>query len=136
MYKTILYSIENIDSVAKNILSLNLKSKIYLLYGNMGAGKTTLIKSIVKVLGIDGIAKSPTFSIVNEYYNGDKIYHFDLYRIKDKSELIDIGIDEYVNGENICFIEWPDLVIDLLPEKYNILTLDNISDKQRKLTIK
>tara|TARA_B100000427_G_scaffold261294_1_gene225803 strand:- start:369 stop:779 length:411 start_codon:yes stop_codon:yes gene_type:complete len=136
MYKTILYSIENIDSVAKNILSLNLKSKIYLLYGNMGAGKTTLIKSIVKVLGIDGIAKSPTFSIVNEYYNGDKIYHFDLYRIKDKSELIDIGIDEYVNGENMCFIEWPDLVIDLLPEKYNILTLDNISDKQRKLTIK
>jgi len=135
MYKTILYSIENIDDVAKKILSLNLKSKIYVLYGKMGAGKTTLIKSMAKELRIDSIAKSPTFSIVNEYYNGDKIYHFDLYRIKDKNELIDIGIDEYVSGKNICFIEWPDLVIDLLPEKYNILTLDNISDKQRKLTI-
>ena len=94
MDKTILYSIENIDNVAKKILSLNLKSKIYVLYGKMGAGKTTLIKSMAKELGIDSIAKSPTFSIVNEYYNGDKIYHFDLYRIKDKNELIDIGIDD------------------------------------------
>ena len=135
MEKSIIYSIENIQDVAKKILSLNVKSKIYVLYGNMGAGKTTLIKSMVKELGIYGIANSPTFSIINEYYNGDKIYHFDFYRIKDKNELLDIGINEYINGNNICFIEWPNLVIDMLPEKYNILTLENMSDKERKLTI-
>ena len=135
MEKSIIYSIENIQDVAKKILSLNVKSKIYVLYGNMGAGKTTLIKSMVKELGIYGIANSPTFSIINEYYNGDKIYHFDFYRIKDKNELLDIGIEEYISGNNICFIEWPDLVIELLPKNYNTLKLEVISNTERKLTI-
>ncbi len=135
MEKSIIYSIDEIKDVAKNILSLNLNSKIYILDGAMGSGKTTLIKSIVEKLDIDGVANSPTFSIINEYYNGDKIYHFDFYRIKTKNELLDIGIDEYINGKNICFIEWPDLVIDMLPKKYNTLKLEVVSDKKRKLTI-
>jgi len=135
MEKSIIYSIDEIKDVAKNILSLNLNSKIYILDGAMGSGKTTLIKSIVEKLDIDGVANSPTFSIINEYYNGDKIYHFDFYRIKTKNELLDIGIDEYINGKNICFIEWPDLVIDMLPKKYNSLKLEVVSDKKRKLTI-
>ncbi len=91
MEKSIIYSIDEIEDVAKKILSLNLNSKIYILYGNMGSGKTTLIKSIVEKLDIDGVVSSPTFSIINEYYNGDKIYHFDFYRIKTKNELLDIG---------------------------------------------
>ena len=135
MEKSIIYSIDEIEDVAKKILSLNLNSKIYILYGNMGSGKTTLIKSIVEKLDIDGVANSPTFSIINEYYNGDKIYHFDLYRIKDMDELLDIGIEEYVNGSNICFIEWPDLVIEMLPKNYNTLKLEVISNNERKLTI-
>jgi len=135
MEKSIIYSIDEIESVAKKILSLKLNSKIYILYGNMGSGKTTLIKSIVEKLNIDSIANSPTFSIINEYYNGDKIYHFDFYRIKDMDELLDIGIEEYVSGNNICFIEWPDLVIELLPENYNTLKLEVVSNNERKLTI-
>jgi len=135
MEKSIIYSIDEIEDVAKKILSLNLNSKIYILYGNMGSGKTTLIKSIVEKLDIDSVANSPTFSIINEYYNGDKIYHFDLYRIKDMDELLDIGIEEYVNGSNICFIEWPDLVIEMLPKNYNTLKLEVVSNNERKLTI-
>ena len=135
MEKSIIYSIDEIEDVAKKILSLNLNSKIYILYGNMGSGKTTLIKSIVEKLGINGIANSPTFSIINEYSNGDKIYHFDFYRIKNKNELLDIGIDEYVNGKNICFIEWPDLVVDMLPKNYNTLKLEVVSNNERRLTI-
>ena len=135
MGKSIIYSIDEIEDVAKKILSLNLNSKIYILDGVMGSGKTTLIKSIVEKLGINGIANSPTFSIINEYSNGDKIYHFDFYRIKNKNELLDIGIDEYVNGKNICFIEWPDLVVDMLPKNYNTLKLEVVSNNERRLTI-
>ena len=135
MEKSIIYSIDEIEGVAKKILSLNLNSKIYILYGNMGSGKTTLIKSIVEKLDIDGVVSSPTFSIINEYYNGNKIYHFDFYRIKDTDELLDIGIEEYVNGSNICFIEWPDLVIEMLPKNYNTLKLEVVSNNERKLTI-
>jgi len=135
MGRSIIYSIDEIEDVAKKILSLNLNSKIYILDGVMGSGKTTLIKSIVEKLGINGIANSPTFSIINEYSNGDKIYHFDFYRIKNKNELLDIGIDEYVNGKNICFIEWPDLVVDMLPKNYNTLKLEVVSNNERKLTI-
>jgi len=135
MGRSIIYSIDEIEDVAKKILSLNLNSKIYILDGVMGSGKTTLIKSIVEKLGINGIANSPTFSIINEYSNGDKIYHFDFYRIKNKNELLDIGIEEYVNGSNICFIEWPDLVIEMLPKNYNTLKLEVVSNNERKLTI-
>lgn len=135
MGRSIIYSIDEIEDVAKKILSLNLNSKIYILDGVMGSGKTTLIKSIVEKLGINGIANSPTFSIINEYSNGDKIYHFDFYRIQNKNELLDIGIDEYVNGKNICFIEWPDLVVDMLPKNYNTLKLEVVSNNERRLTI-
>ena len=135
MGRSIIYSIGEIEDVAKKILSLNLNSKIYILDGVMGSGKTTLIKSIVEKLGINGIANSPTFSIINEYSNGDKIYHFDFYRIQNKNELLDIGIDEYVNGKNICFIEWPDLVVDMLPKNYNTLKLEVVSNNERRLTI-
>ena len=135
MTKDINYSIEEIGKTSKMILSLNPSSKIFIFNGEMGSGKTTLIKAIIKELGYKGTVSSPTFSIINEYLNGDKIYHFDFYRIKNKNELLDIGIDEYISSNNKCFIEWPNLITDMLPDKHIELNIDVISSDVRKLTI-
>jgi len=135
MTKDINYSIEEIGRISKIILSLNPSSKIFIFNGEMGSGKTTLIKAIIKELGYKGTVSSPTFSIINEYLNGDKIYHFDFYRIKNKNELLDIGIDEYISSNNRCFIEWPNLITDMLPDKHIELNIDVISSDVRKLTI-
>jgi len=135
MTKDINYSIEEIGKTSKMILSLNPSSKIFIFNGEMGSGKTTLIKAIIKELGYKGTVSSPTFSIINEYLNGDKIYHFDFYRIKNKNELLDIGIDEYISSNNRCFIEWPNLITDMLPDKHIELNIDVISSDVRKLTI-
>ena len=135
MKKNISYTIDEINSIAKEILSLDNCSKIYVFIGEMGSGKTTLIKSLVKELGYKGNVNSPTFSIINEYSNGNKIFHFDFYRINDKNELLDLGIEEYINSDHWCFIEWPDLIIDLLPEGFIKLNLETISENERKITI-
>jgi len=135
MTKDINYSIEEIGKTSKIILSLNPSSKIFIFNGEMGSGKTTLIKAIIKELGYKGTVSSPTFSIINEYLNGDKIYHFDFYRIKNKNELLDIGIDEYISSNNRCFIEWPNLITDMLPDKHIELNINIISSDVRKLTI-
>ena len=110
------YSLQEIPNIAKEIIS-TAKHKILLFYGEMGTGKTTLIKEIVKQLGVDDIANSPTFSIVNEYISckGETIYHFDFYRIEDEEEVYDIGIEEYFYNNGWCFIEWPEKVENLLP---------------------
>ena len=135
MKKHISYTIDEINSIAKEILSLYNSSKIFVFIGEMGSGKTTLIKSLVKELGYKGNVNSPTFSIINEYSNGNKIFHFDFYRINDKNELLDLGIEEYINSDHWCFIEWPDLIIDLLPEGFIKLNLETISENERKITI-
>ena len=135
MKKHISYTIDEINSIAKEILSLDNCSKIYVFIGEMGSGKTTLIKSLVKELGYKGNVNSPTFSIINEYSNGNKIFHFDFYRINDKNELLDLGIEEYINSDHWCFIEWPDLIIDLLPEGFIKLNLETISENEREITI-
>mgnify|MGYP000456260189 FL=1 len=135
MTKDINYSIEEIGRTSKIILSLNPSSKIFIFNGEMGSGKTTLIKAIIKELGYKGTVSSPTFSIINEYLNGDKIYHFDFYRIKNKNELLDIGIDEYISSNNRCFIEWPNLITDMLPDKHIELNIDVISSDNRKIRI-
>ena len=110
------YNINQIQNIAKEIIS-SAKHKILLFYGEMGTGKTTLIKEIVKQLGVDEVANSPTFSIVNEYLSrkGETIYHFDFYRIEDEEEVYDIGIEEYFYNNHWCFIEWPEKVENLLP---------------------
>ena len=135
MKKHISYTIDEINSIAKEILSLDNCSKIYVFIGEMGSGKTTLIKSLVKELGYKGNVNSPTFSIINEYSNGNKIFHFDFYRINDKNELLDLGIEEYINSDHWCFIEWPDLIIDLLPEGFIRINLETISENERKINI-
>jgi tRNA threonylcarbamoyladenosine biosynthesis protein TsaE len=106
--------------------------------GEMGAGKTTLIKQICACLGVRGHVTSPTFSIVNEYETEDKkvIYHFDFYRIKHETEALDIGVDEYFDSGNYCFIEWASQIPSLLPQKRVELKILVKDDHTRSITIK
>jgi tRNA threonylcarbamoyladenosine biosynthesis protein TsaE len=102
----------------------------------MGTGKTTLISSLCKSLGVKETVSSPTFSLVNTYHIGnEKIYHFDFYRIKSREELLDIGIDEYISSNDWCFIEWPNLIVYMLPDKHIELNIDVISSDNRKIRI-
>ena len=108
-------SIKQLSAVALELLSLS-DNRIFALNGDLGAGKTTLVKQFCKHLKVVDSISSPTFSLVNEYLNVDKnkIFHFDLYRVDDVSELIKMGIDTYLNSGRYCFIEWPELVEPLL----------------------
>ena len=105
--------------VADEIKQLSDTNKIFAFFGEMGAGKTTLIKKICDRFNVQDYVSSPTFSLVNEYITADDnlIYHFDFYRIKSTAEAVDIGFDEYLYSGNLCFIEWPEKVESLLPEE-------------------
>ncbi len=125
---TLTYELSEIDSVAMRILS-EAKSKTLLFYGEMGAGKTTLIKSLIKALGSTDTVSSPTFSLVNEYQSDQgRIFHFDFYRIEDENEALDMGIEDYLNTDSWKLIEWPQKISKLLDNpthKLEISTLEN-----------
>lgn len=109
------FDIDEIDDVAKKVIN-QVNSKILLFYGEMGVGKTTLIKALVKVLGGTSEVTSPTFSLVNEYeVANDMVYHFDFYRLNEIEEALDIGFDEYLDSGRWIFIEWPSKIDVLLP---------------------
>lgn len=110
------YSLEDISQIAKQIIE-QCNSKIVLFYAEMGMGKTTLIKELVKQLGVNDVTSSPTFSLVNEYLSGtgEKVFHFDFYRINNEEEAYDIGIEDYFYSDAWCFIEWPSSIENLLP---------------------
>src|SRR5471030_1127233 len=108
-----------LPGVASEIIAFAADTRIFLFYGEMGAGKTTLIKSLCESLGTTETVTSPTFSIVNEYIGeGHKIYHFDFYRLKNQTEALDMGYEEYFYSDAYCFIEWPEKIPDLLPLHY------------------
>lgn len=113
-------SLEELKGIAKWIIKSADNEKVWIFEGEMGAGKTTFIKSICEVLGVEKGIQSPTFGLVNEYNTNNKniIYHFDFYRIKHQSEVMDIGFEEYLDSGNYCFIEWPAKIPDLLPVTY------------------
>ncbi|ULC58253.1 tRNA (adenosine(37)-N6)-threonylcarbamoyltransferase complex ATPase subunit type 1 TsaE [Flaviramulus sp. BrNp1-15] len=126
------YELNEIDKVVNQLIG-NVKTKTLLFYGEMGVGKTTLIKTIVKQLGSEDEVSSPTFSIVNEYKLDDgKIYHFDLYRIKDLEEAYNFGIEDYLDSENWKLIEWPEKVKPILFDDFDTinLELDLINNKR------
>lgn len=122
MGKTILVAkgLTDLDDIANKILAAVPEERIFAVDGKMGAGKTTLIKALCKSLDVREVVSSPTFALVNEYTGGDlqPVFHFDFYRIKKIEEVYDIGYEEYFYSDSYCFIEWPELVTNLLPERY------------------
>lgn len=113
-------TLDTLQQAAKELLKQGRGLMVWLLHGEMGSGKTTLVKHLVKELGIERLVTSPTFSIVNEYGQDGKssVYHFDLYRIKNEAEALDLGFEEYLTSGNLCLIEWPEKVKSLLPDQF------------------
>lgn len=132
----ITYTLENLQEVAQKCIA-NAEFKSILFYGEMGVGKTTLIKEIVKLLGSKDDVSSPTFSIVNQYETeNDSIYHFDFYRINHEEEVYDIGFEDYFQNTNDWqLMEWPELIPNLLPEQYTKIVISLFSAEKRALQL-
>jgi tRNA threonylcarbamoyladenosine biosynthesis protein TsaE len=129
-------NLNELDVVAKEILEFIKEQNIVAIEGKMGAGKTTLIKSVCKELGVHETVSSPTFALVNEYTDaeGESVFHFDFYRIKKLEEVYDIGYEEYFYSGNFCFIEWPEMITELLPEYHTIIKIEVGENEERILT--
>ena len=130
------YSLNKIDKISQIIIDKIKTIKTIMLRGELGSGKTTLVKSILKRIGVNDNVASPTFSIVNEYdFAGNMIYHFDLYRIENIEELDVIGFEDYIYGQNICFIEWPEIVLNKINLKYLDIEIMYLSNDERQIII-
>ena len=129
------FSLTEINEVAVQVLAQNPK-KVILFNGEMGAGKTTFIKAFSKLLGVNDTMSSPTFSLVNEYQTtqSQKVFHFDVYRIKSEDEALDMGIEEYLYSGNWCFIEWSEKIPNLIPEEHTLITIKMLANGNRLLT--
>ena len=132
----IIFSLDEIYTAAREILELNPK-KVILFYGEMGAGKTTLIKALSKTLGVGESTSSPTFSLVNEYEteDGQTVYHFDMYRLRNETEAYDMGLDEYLYSGQWCFIEWPEKIPTLVPQDHTSVRIKALADGKRELSV-
>jgi len=132
----IVFSLDQIQEVAEQILASNPK-KIILFNGEMGVGKTTLIKQLCRSLGVESATSSPTFSLVNEYStsNNQIVYHFDFYRLNKETEALDMGVDDYLYSGNWCFIEWSEKIANLLPEETSSINIELLADGKRSLEL-
>lgn len=112
--------LDELDAVAHRMLGEGQQQSVWLFVGEMGAGKTTLIKALCRALGVVSMVQSPTFSIVNEYttHEGHPVYHFDCYRLRNEAEALDIGLEEYFDSGHHCFVEWPERITALWPATY------------------
>lgn len=130
------YSLNEIETVATNLLPY-LTNKIILVNGEMGAGKTTMIKALCKALKSPDVVSSPTFSLINEYRtaNDQPLYHFDCYRVENEEEAYDFGAEEYLHSGHLCFIEWSENIASLLPEECSSLIIEKIDTTTRKITL-
>lgn len=133
----IVESERELDKTAEKIIKYSENQHIWIFYGEMGSGKTTLIKAIARQHNIEDNVHSPTFSIVNEYgnYEGEIFYHFDFYRIKNESEAMDIGIEEYFDSGDLCFVEWPQKIPSLLPEQFLMVDIKITSHTGREINL-
>lgn len=128
---------EALEKVAIAIAELTQKHHVFCLYGDLGAGKTTLIKQVCIILQVEDTISSPTYPIINEYQSPHgAIYHIDLYRLKSVEEAKSIGIEEYLYSDAICFIEWPDNFENLIPEKHVKIFIRKLEDESRRIEIK
>lgn len=123
---------EELGKIAGQLIKHNQQARVFALYGKMGAGKTTFIKSICKYLSSNDIAISPSFGIINEYgtSEGNSVYHFDFYRIKNINEFLDLGCEEYFYSGQYCFIEWPEKIEDFLPENHIAVYIEEADGKR------
>lgn len=132
----ITYELSDINAIS-NLLIQDFSTKVIRIDGDMGTGKTTLISSLCKSLGVKETISSPTFSLVNTYHIGnEKIYHFDFYRLKNENEAIDFGLEEYLESGNICFMEWAEKISSHLPLEYDHYILNIVNEKYRKIESK
>lgn len=129
-----IFELSELPKLATRLLEMAGDCRVWLFEGDLGAGKTTVIKSLCQSLGVTATMGSPTFSIVNEYPSPlGPVYHFDFYRLKNETEALDIGVDEYFDSGNFCFIEWPDRVSNLIPKTHFKISLTHRSDTSRSL---
>ena len=131
-----IFSLDELENVAQKIIAFN-PNRVILFNGEMGVGKTTLIKKLCSILGVEGATSSPTFSLVNEYQTTTNqiVYHFDCYRLKSEIEALDMGIDEYLYSGNWCFIEWSEKIETLIPEVHSVVNIETLTNGNRKLVI-
>lgn len=131
-------SLDKISDAAREFIIQMGDDTVFAFYGKMGAGKTTFIKALCKELGVNDEVNSPTFSLINEYRSettSELIYHFDFYRIKKLEEVYDLGYEDYFYSGALCFIEWPELIEDLLPSDAKKISIDETTDGARIITI-
>lgn len=125
MFSLKIPSPESLDDAARRLLDAYPDSRIFAFYGEMGAGKTTFIKALCRVLQVSDVTSSPSFGLIHEYgyETGESVYHFDFYRIESVEEVFDIGYEEYMYSGKYCFLEWPEQVEAILPEETVCLSL-------------
>ena len=131
-------SLDHIHEAAREFIAAMGDNTVFALYGKMGAGKTTFVKALCQELGVEDVVTSPTFAVINEYRSdiaGELIYHLDFYRIKKLEEVYDMGYEDYFYSGALCFIEWPELVEELLPGNTVKVTIEELEDGSRKLTM-
>ena len=132
----LIYTLNQIEEAARAVVESMQGNQLFAFYGQMGAGKTTLIKAICRQLGVQEEVNSPTFAIVNEYKGTHQtIYHFDFYRINRPEEALDFGLYDYFDSGNICLMEWPECIEPLLPDDTVKIEISVIDENTRKLNL-
>lgn len=135
MFKAKLESLDELSSVARKFLNAHPTDRVFAFYGGMGAGKTTFIKALCEEMQVLDYVTSPTFAIINEYNTAKKqtIFHFDFYRIKNQEEAFDFGYEDYLYSGNHCFIEWPEMIEELLPAHTVKVYIEETNEGQRMI---
>lgn len=133
----IITSIDQLEESAKKVLRIAGERRVMAFSGEIGAGKTTLIQRICVALGVREKVTSPTFALANVYVAAEQeeVFHLDLYRLKNEQEALDMGIEEYIHGDTYCFIEWPELIEDLLPADTLYISIELIENSHRKIVL-